>query len=119
VKISARGRDAIAFGRNDVDLRAVSQLVDTSQTRAVGFAIHAAAEQFDGTGATLSEWLDWLDARFDDVGLEGLDPFVRSGCHPGNFARPRRFEIAAALNRIRTLKLIENDAYPGPSREVP
>jgi hypothetical protein len=27
------------------------------------------------------------------------------GQHPGDFARPRRFEIAAAINRMRPLRM--------------
>jgi predicted ABC-class ATPase len=105
VKIDARGLDLILYGREDLDLRGVEQLVDVSQTRAVGLAIHLATARFmDGT-ATLSQVLDRLDAFFDAEGLDGLDPFHRAGEHPGNFARPRRFEIAAAINRLRTVRM--------------
>ncbi|MEE8166707.1 MAG: hypothetical protein V3T64_14160, partial [Myxococcota bacterium] len=38
-------------------------------------------------------------------GLDALDPFHRKGRHPGALARPRRFEIAAAINRMRTLRV--------------
>ena len=44
---------------------------------------------------------------FDDAGLDGLDPYHQGERHPGNFARPRAFEIAAALNRLRTLRIRE------------
>ena len=45
----------------------------------------------------------------DEEGLEALDPFRRGERHPGNFARPRRFEIGAALNRLRTLRIQRGD----------
>lgn len=35
--------------------------------------------------------------------LQGLDALGRS--KPGNLARPRRFELAAAINRLRTAQL--------------
>ena len=35
--------------------------------------------------------------------LQGLDALSRS--KPGNLARPRRFELAAAINRLRTAQL--------------
>ena len=35
--------------------------------------------------------------------LQGLDALARS--KPGNLARPRRFELAAAINRLRTAQL--------------
>jgi predicted ABC-class ATPase len=110
VKIDARGLNRIRFGAHEIDLSGVEQLVDASQTRAVGYAVHLARQRFiDGT-ATLPEILDRLEALFDDAGLDCLDPFERPGCHPGNFARPRRFEIAAAINRMRSLRVAQSDA---------
>ncbi|MCP5043012.1 MAG: ABC-ATPase domain-containing protein, partial [bacterium] len=103
VKIDARSVDELGYGRQDVDLRAVAQLVDTSQTRAVGFAIHLASQEMMRGRATLFQVLDELESLFDREGLDALDPYGRSEEHPGNFARPRRYEIAAAINRLRTL----------------
>jgi len=110
VKIDARSLDAIFYGDDPIDLRGVEQLVDRSQTRAVGLAIHLAAERYMDGEATLAEVLDRLDAFFDDAeveghGLDGLDPFHRPEHHPGALARPRRFEVAAAINRLRTLRV--------------
>jgi len=105
VKIDARGRDQIVYGGDAVDLRSVEQLVDPSQTRAIGGAMHRAAERFMDGRATLAEVLDRLEELLDAEGLDVLDPFHRPGRHPGNLARPRRFEIAAAINRLRTLRL--------------
>jgi predicted ABC-class ATPase len=116
VKISAKSRELILYGEQSIDLRHVSQLMDTSQTRAVGMAIHLASERLMSgerkglrdSEPTLAEVLDALDALFDAEGLDGLDPY-RGGpadeSHPGAFARPRRFEIAAAINRMRSLRV--------------
>jgi predicted ABC-class ATPase len=105
VKIDAKGLDQLLYGSDPIDLRAVEQLVDRSQTRAVGLAIHLAVQRFMRDGTTLAQVLDQLDAFFDTDGLDALDPFHRPGEHPGNLARPRRFEIAAAINRLRTLRI--------------
>ncbi|MBW1885618.1 MAG: ABC-ATPase domain-containing protein, partial [Deltaproteobacteria bacterium] len=108
VKIDVRGCDAMTYGREDLDLRGVSQLVDPSQTRAVGLAIYRASERLMQHGATLAKVLDELDALFDREGLDALDilnPSAPHRHHPGNLARPRRHEIAAAINRLRTLKM--------------
>jgi hypothetical protein len=88
----------------------VEQLVDPSQTRAVGYAIHLAQRRLMDGAATFAEILDGLDVLFDDEGLDCLDPFERPDRHPGNFARPRRFEIAAAINRMRSLRVARPDA---------
>jgi predicted ABC-class ATPase len=105
VKIDARAIDTILYGSDPIDLRFVEQLVDRSQTRAVGLAIHLAAERFMDGQASLAEILDRLDAFIDERGLDELDPFHQPDHHPGDLARPRRFEVAAAMNRLRTLRV--------------
>jgi predicted ABC-class ATPase len=105
-KLSTRGCEEIVFGTTEIDLRAIEQLFDPSQTRAIAAAIHLAASRMMGKDQALADVLDGLDHFFDAEGLDRLDPFHRSEKHPGSFARPRRFEIAAAINRMRTLRLI-------------
>jgi predicted ABC-class ATPase len=105
VKIDAAGVDEIGFGRQRIDLRGVEQLVDPSQTAAVGRAIYLALTRFMKDDATLRDVVDALESFFDRDGLDRLDPFHKTGAHPGNFARPRRFEVAAAINRLRTLRI--------------
>jgi len=105
VKVDVRGVDGLAFGREEVNLRGVEQLVDASQTRAIGLAMHFAATELMRDGATLHRVLVEIEARFDREGLDFLDPFASPGEHPGGLARPRRFEIAAAINRLRSLRV--------------
>ncbi len=105
VKIEAKATDLLLFGRQTIDLRAVEQLVDLSQTRAVGYALHMAAERLMDGRRPLRQVLEDLEAFFDHEGLDALDPFRREDHHPGNFARPRKYEIAAAINRLRTLRI--------------
>jgi predicted ABC-class ATPase len=103
VKISVKDRHTIVLGRTTIDLHSVEQLVDPSQTRAIGDAIWYAATHYMDGRRTLAEILDALERDLDRQGLAILDPFRRSS--PPDYARPRRFEIAAALNRLRTLKV--------------
>ncbi|MCX7752506.1 MAG: ABC-ATPase domain-containing protein [Blastocatellia bacterium] len=110
VKIEAKAVDLILFGETVIDLRAVEQIVDISQTRAIGYALHCAAERFMDGRRTVREILDELERLFEREGLEVLDPFRRDDAHPGNFARPRRYEIAAALNRLRTVRMRQRRA---------
>ena len=105
VKIEAKSVDAIAFGHEVIDLSGVEQLVDASQTRAIGFALHLASRRLMQGG--MQAVVQGLVELFDDAGLDGLDPYHQGERHPGNFARPRAFEIAAALNRLRTLRIRE------------
>ena len=105
MNIDARGRDEILYGTCPIDLRAVSQLFDRSQTRAVGLAIHLASRRLMDGDATLPRILDAIESLLDERGLEALSPARRGDQHPGNLARPRRYEIAAAINRLRTLRI--------------
>ncbi len=105
VKLSSRACEEIVFGTTEIDLHGVEQLFDPSQTRAVADALYLAASRFMASDRTLSQILDDLDQFFDVEGLDALDPFHRKGRHPGALARPRRFEIASAINRMRTLRV--------------
>ena len=105
VKIDARSVDAVVYGHEVIDLNGVEQLVDVSQTRAIGYALHLASSRSMKGG--LQAVVQGLDKLFDDAGLDGLDPYHQGERHPGNFARPRTFEIAAALNRLRMLRIGE------------
>lgn len=109
VKIDAKSHDLIMFGTEPIDLRCIEQLADSSQTRAIGYAIHLATERFMDGKATLKEVVQMVEAFFDEHGLDSLDPFHRPERHPGNFARPRMYEIAAAINRLRTVRMNQRD----------
>ena len=98
VKIDARGLRKLSYGRTDVDLSALEQLVDSSQTRAIGHAIHRMATRCFPDDLTLEQALALLMDDLDSEGLDILSPFKA-----GNLARPRRYEVAMAVNRMRTL----------------
>ena len=103
-KVSAKGLHHIVYGSTDLSLDDVEQLVDASQTRAIAEILFflERTNQF-GKKLTMKELLDLIEQQIDEKGLGSLTMFPDQ--HPGELARPRRFEIAAALNRIRTLKI--------------
>ncbi|GAB3224848.1 ABC-ATPase domain-containing protein [Glycomyces halotolerans] len=105
-KIKAGGTDALRFGESDVDVRAVEQITDASMTTGIGLALEAAVRRgwIDGT-ATVSEALDRLETALDDGGVAALLK-IRNA----DLAIPRRFEVAAALNRMRALRVRQSDA---------
>lgn len=99
VKIASRGLKTIHFGVETIDLSAVEQLVDSSQTRAVGEAILYARRFMDGN-RTLRQVVDAVAA---DLVEQGLD--VLSQKPVGDLAAFRALELAAAINRLRTLSV--------------
>ncbi|HZU05404.1 MAG TPA: ABC-ATPase domain-containing protein [Chloroflexota bacterium] len=96
--IRARDTHTLEFGSTTIDLSAVSQLVSVAQTRAIGAALWFAREQFMDGRRTLAEILDLTLAAIEREGLDLLDRR-----RAGDLAGFRRFELAAALNRLRTL----------------
>jgi predicted ABC-class ATPase len=99
VKIDAPRKSEIRFGESTIDLSALEQLPDRGQTLAVGWSIQALAARHLGEGVALAKALEDLSAGIDAEGLDGLLPW-----RAGDLARPRTFEVAAALNRLRGIK---------------
>jgi predicted ABC-class ATPase len=100
VKIEAKGLRTILYGRTPIDLSYLEQLVDTSQTRSIGLFIHYYAQHYIHKGLPLR---DALERCFQDLEGKGLDMLLPY--RVGNLARPRIFEVAGAINRMRTLKI--------------
>ncbi|MGB0910835.1 MAG: ABC-ATPase domain-containing protein [Nitrospirales bacterium] len=104
VKITARALDEIDYGAESIHLEAIEQLVDISQTRAVGYALFLISQKLMNETTPLKELLVAWEGYLNREGIDLLSPFLRSGQHPGNLARPRSYEVAAALNRLRTIR---------------
>jgi len=100
VKIDAKGLKTILYGRTAIDLSQVAQIVDESQTNAIGDLIHYCAARYFAGEVPLAEGLRKAMADVEEKGLDILSPFKK-----GDYARPRLFELAAAINRMRTLKM--------------
>jgi predicted ABC-class ATPase len=91
-KLQAKGPDHLVFGGADIDLRAVEQVADPSQVRAIGNLMAKMHE----AGGTLDDPPAWLRER-----LEGAEWHRLFDKPDGDLARPRVFEAMAALNRLR------------------
>lgn len=93
----------MTFGRDTLDLRALTQLAEAAQARGIGAALIVAAERGYVDGArTIREILSVLEA---DIAAEGLDVLSPREYPVGDYALPRRQEIAAVLNRLRTVRI--------------
>jgi len=102
-KIDTKGSSTIIYGPNKVDLSFVEQLIDPSQTRAVAYMMkYISGKLVNGTDP-LPVIIDRLYREIEEKGLEVISPFF--GKHPGDLALPRKFELAAAINRLRTLQV--------------
>ena len=97
----AAGTNAIRYGKQEVDLSAVTQLVDAAQVGGLAHTFDMIMEWSDGH-SDLAELVDDVCREMDNHGIDALSP--HNG-HPGLYARPRRQEIFAAVNRYRRLEL--------------
>lgn len=100
VYIKALDLDSIAFGSQVIDLSAVEQLVDPGQTRALADALYHACRLYMGPDTSIPEVLDKVQADVEEKGLDVLSQRLA-----GDYVAFRRFELAAALNRLRTLQI--------------
>lgn len=98
-KAEAKGLKTILLGSTTIDLTYLEQLVDSSQTRAIAQILRLLGERADGK-KPLVQLLDEIEADIKEKGLDWISPFRG---HPGDLAIPRKYEIAAAVNRMRTL----------------
>ena len=102
VKLRTMGRDGFSVNRETVDLRYVEQLCDGEQTAALGYCVlYAQRHLLDGkrTLGQVAEALDQLMSSRTPAALcEGQagTPFL---------ARPRKQEIFACFNRMRSLRM--------------
>ncbi len=102
VKVSAKGLQTIMAGREIVDLGGIEQLLESSQTRAIAECLRYMEKYVDGQ-RTLKEVLN-LICRDMNQDLAQVTLY-KTGMHPGELAMPRRYELAAAINRLRILQI--------------
>lgn len=101
LKVQAKGKALILMGKTEILLSNVEQLVDTSQTRMIAEIIRFIDQKnLLRPDLPLSDLLDQTEQQIEQSGMASFTPFPNQ--HPGDLARPRRLEIAAAFNRMRT-----------------
>ncbi|MDO5098998.1 MAG: ABC-ATPase domain-containing protein [Corynebacterium sp.] len=98
----ALGRTEIRYGKDTIDLSGLIQLIDASQTTGIAHALEWVAARTDGTLSVTA----LVDSLFDAIAADGLAVIAPHNGHPGLFAKPRRQDVIAAVNRYRGLKLV-------------
>ena len=98
--IEALDLHAIQFGRSVIEMDSVPQIADESQTLTIGLLLYYAKLRYMQEGYPLREMLDMIDRDLSTEGLATVSRELR-----GDMARPRRYELAAALNRLPTFRV--------------
>jgi len=98
--VEARGAE-LAFGGDVVDLSGVPQITDETQLETIGHALAYARRRMLENGHHVRSLLDGIDETLSSN--EGL-ALIKLGASP-RLARPRRYETAAVLNRLPSLRI--------------
>jgi predicted ABC-class ATPase len=96
-KVKVYSRSSMSYGETELDLSGLEQIVTQSQTTAISQALQRLPSIATDRNNTLCQVLEALDKVVDEGGLDVLAP---NQFH-GGMARPRRFELAGAINRLR------------------
>ncbi|MCB2290924.1 ABC-ATPase domain-containing protein [Clostridium sp. CS001] len=102
IKIKAIGLTTLSINREDIDLRALEQIVDTEQVNAIGSIMKWAETNIMDKGLGFESMVDNIILEVEKNGLLSLEK-VKGGS--GSLAMPRKQEIMAAYNRYRNLKV--------------
>jgi len=100
-RIYAKEIHRLNFGGNIIDLTDLEQLIELSQTKALGYAMDYAGKYMDQK----SSIKEIIDQVMKDIDTNGLD--VLSDRISGYFAKFRSFELAFALNRLRGFDVVQ------------
>ncbi|QJA06437.1 ABC-ATPase domain-containing protein [Thermosulfurimonas marina] len=95
LKLKVQAVEGLVLGQERLDLSAVEQLVSADQVRTLGLILAAMHDRWPGS---LAEAVAEAERRLLEEGFGWLAE------ERGDLAFVRRFELAAALNRLRTLK---------------
>ncbi len=93
----------LRYGRNEVDVSQLEQLVDTAQLKAIGYMLRYYYRQLSLEGiepVDLVSAMQQVLVEVDSQGLDCLTPYI-----DGSLAMPRLHELLATINRLRTLQL--------------
>lgn len=98
LKVKTMGAEGFSIGKQNVNLHALEQLVDSEQTAALGQLLKYAVENLIDGKRTIAEIADDLEEK---LVREGMQFTVGHGTLCGGYAIPRKQEIYACFNRYR------------------
>ena len=103
-KVKTRDINQITFGREDMDLTAVEQIVDRGQLIAIASAMVYGKDNYIDSKTDLPTVLGLIMEQIATKGLDSIVDFPQ-----GDLVLFRPFELAAAINRLRSLEIKNQD----------
>ncbi len=90
----------LEYGMDLINLEALPQIAEAPQVLAIGYCLLMLNTEIKQQTQTIEYWLNWLYDKLEKNGLSCLQPD-----YPGTLSLPRKYEVAAAINRIRSLRI--------------
>lgn len=94
----------LEYGMDLINLEALPQIVEAPQLLSIGYCLlmlRQALQDHTNEPQTIEYWLQWLYKKMEQTGLSVLQPD-----YPGTLSLPRKYEVSAAINRIRSLRVL-------------
>ncbi|MBV5260037.1 ATPase [Synechococcus moorigangaii CMS01] len=104
ITLKVRDTHHLGFGTEEIDLSGVEQLVETTQLRAIALGLLYGRDRYGQDKLPLKTLLDRVMADLEAAGLDILSDYPQADL--GSF---RRFELGAALNRLRSLQILPRE----------
>jgi predicted ABC-class ATPase len=100
-RIRARDDRRLEYGSEEIDLSGMEQVLDGAHAASIGHGMRTLFESMPTDRSEMKDLLTGLDAILRDEGLDALSPYREP---IGTLLRPRRHELAGAINRLRSLR---------------
>lgn len=102
VKIKTMGVSSININNENIDLRAVEQIVDNEQLNAIGSIMKWIEDNIMIKNLSLEEAVNKV---YDEINKKGLISIDNTKGGNGSMSLPRKQEVMATYNRYRNLKI--------------
>ena len=101
-RIKARGKNVIQYGKENIDISYLEQLLDGYQSNGIAVMIEYFKDNFLDERTSIK---DSVDRLYEFIRKEGLEAVASYTGHPGNYSLPRKEEFIGTINRYRGLKI--------------
>ncbi len=101
-RIKARGKNVIQYGRENIDISYLEQLLDGYQSNGIAVLLEYFKDNYLHNEKNLKEIVDMLYMEIEKKGVESVSSY---SSHPGNYSLPRKQEFIGTINRYRGLKI--------------
>ena len=101
-RIRFKGKNIIQYGKENIDISYLEQLLDSYQTNGIAVMMEYFKENFIDEKSDIVESVDRIYDFIEKNGLESISSYTS---HLGNYSLPRKQEFIGTINRYRKLNI--------------